>query len=99
MLQYLNLYMLQFVIALILLEVMILIIVKILQDNDLEDEMVSFDRQFSAILVFISFMKATESPRKKNLYKLILILILLLFIYAMFVGIKGGFDLFDTTSS
>jgi multisubunit Na+/H+ antiporter MnhF subunit len=86
--------MLQFILALILCQAFILIIVKILQDNDLEDEMLSFDKQFTAILAFIGLIKKTESPRKRNLYIFILLLLFVLTIYLLFIGIKGGSELF-----
>ena len=89
-----NMYAIQFIVVLIAWEVLILIVIKILQDNDLEDEIWTFDKQWSAMFAFASFIKKVESPGKRKLYWLILVLLIALLVYAVILGILGGKEIF-----
>ncbi len=89
-----NVYAIMFIVILIAWEVLILIVIKILQDNDLEEDMVSFDRQWSAMFIFARFIKKVESPGTRRLYWFILFLLIALLINAVILGIIGGKQIF-----
>jgi len=89
-----NMYAVQFILVIIAWEVLILIVIKILQDNDLEEELVTFDKQWSAMFIFARFIGKVESPGKRKLYWFILILLCALLVYAVILGIIGGKEIF-----
>jgi hypothetical protein len=87
-------HMIQFIVTLIFCQAVILIIVKILQDNNREDEIFPFDKQFTAIVAFIRLIKSTESSHKRSLYLFILLLLIVFLIYLLYIFFKWGPVLF-----